>query len=225
MTIRKAPRPPLDAAPKGHCRMCGDPILTKDGSRTAQNRRWCDSHQIEARIRQHPVYARAAVFRRDRGICRDCGTDCTAYDTQSPPAYSGIGITLHAKIGDPYRVQINRERALDWCERLLTKTQNPRNRQSMECIDLGQWEADHVYPLWLVDREEPGAWKYWTLENLVTRCPSCHQEKTSKEAGQRAKVKRLNGTTPKRRKGQKIPQRANPWPPRGSRKIQNRRAQ
>ena len=67
-------------------------------------------------------------------------------------------------------------------------------------------------PLHLVDRSQPDAWKYWTLDNLVTRCPGCHQEKTNKEAGSRAKIKRLNGTVKKKRRGPKIPQRANPWP-------------
>ncbi len=209
MTVRKAPRSPFDDAPKGHCRMCGEPIVNKAGA-ILQNRRWCDAHKVDARIRQHAVFARAAVFLRDRGICADCGCDCTSYMSWIPT-------------GD-YRVQINIARAQEWCDRLLNKPQNPRNRQSTECIDLGQWEADHVYPLWLVDRDEPDAWKKWTLDNLVTRCLSCHQEKTSKESGQRAKVKRLNGTVKKKRRGPKIPQRVNPWPPKGSRKLGGKRA-
>jgi len=204
---RKAPRSPFDGAPKGHCRMCGGPIPSKTGE-PHKGRSWCDAHKVEGRIRQHAVFARAAVFLRDRGICKDCGEDCTSYRAPRGPGYS-------------YRVQINRERAADWCERLLTGKQNPRNRQSTECIDLGQWEADHAYPLWLVDRDEPDAWKHWTLENLRTRCPSCHQAKSDKEASQRAKVKRLNGTVKKKRKGPKIAQRANPWP-KGSRKIRGR---
>ena len=218
VATRKAPRSPFDNAPKGHCRMCGEPVRNKAGA-ILQNRRWCDAHKVDARIRQHAVFARAAVFLRDKGICADCGRDCTSYMQES-----GIIVASTMSGPVPYSVQINRERALDWCERLLNGKQNPRNRQSTECIDLGQWEADHAYPLWLVDREEPEAWRYWALENLVTRCPRCHQDKTIIEAGQRAKVKRLNGTVKKKRRGPKIPQRVNPWPPKGSRKLGGKRA-
>lgn len=219
---RKPPPSPHDKAPKGHCRMCGEQILRRDGSLLPnKTRRWCDAHQLEARIMQHVVFARAAVFLRDRGICKDCGEDCTSY----------IGYDL---AGFRYKIQINRERALDWCYSLLWKKgkdgkrrlrpQNPRAPQSAGRIDLGQWEADHQFPLWLVDRDKPDAWKYWSLDNLVTRCPSCHQEKTNTEAGRRAWTKRMNGETKKKRKGPKIQQRANPWPPKGSRKLGGKRA-
>ncbi len=211
MTRKVTALPFADAEP-GHCRLCGVAILRKDGQ-PARNRRWCDSHQLEAKVIGQPIRARAAVFQRDRGICRDCGLDCTSYETP-----------LLNMLGDPiwpeqnYRVQINRERALEWCDRALKAS----NMVAIWPIDLGDWHVDHARALHTVDRDDPDAWKYWTLENLRTRCPECHKAKTAQEAKDRGKVRRLNGQT-KRKPKQKIPQRANPWPAKGARKLQGRK--
>ena len=50
------------------------------------------------------------------------------------------------------------------------------------------WEADHIYPLWLVDRSSFKAWRYWTLENLQTLCSVHHKEKSRREARIRAYI-------------------------------------
>ena len=198
MTRKVTALPFADAEP-GHCRLCGIPILTK-ANQPARSRRWCDSHQIEAKVIGQPKRARAAVFQRDRGICRDCGTDCTSY---TAPEHFGDDGRYRAR----YQVQINRERALEWCDKALKVS----NMVAIWDIDLGDWHVDHAMPLHLVDRSKPDAWKYWTLENLRTRCPDCHKAKTAQEAKDRGKVRRLNGET-KRKPKRKIPQRANPWP-------------
>ena len=114
-------------------------------------------------------------------------------------------------------MQINRERALMWCDRMLCKSQH--QRQTLYQIDLGEWHMDHAMPLHLIDRDKPDAWREWTLTNLRTRCPVCHEKKTAYEAKMRGKVRRLNGTT-KKKPGKKIAQRANPWPK--GRKLQGR---
>ena len=89
-----------------------------------------------------------------------------------------------------------------------------------ECVDcgddtLGMLEVDHDTPLWSVDRAAADAWKYWTAENLVLRCSPCHKTKSAREAKQRAKEKRLNGTTGQNKRKAKIPSRGFPKPPPG----------
>lgn len=212
---RTPPKPPFWDADPGICRGCGEEFLTQAGER-ARNRRWCESCKEAWRIAGHPTRARAAVFARDRGICHDCGTDCTTYRTFGPDRRQ-IDPTSMEYV-QFYQVQINRERALAWCDRILGKTENPRNPQSEYAIDLGEWHVDHAMPLHLVDRDSPEAWREWTLPNLRTRCPSCHEAKTVHEAKMRGKIRRLNGTTKKNPKA-KIPQRANPWPKRGARSF------
>ena len=193
---RTPPKPPFWNADPGICRGCGEEFLTKAGER-ARNRRWCADCAEAWRIAAQPHIARAAVFRRDMGQCHDCGRDCTSYEVRN------------AEVFGTYTVRINRGRAVDWCERMLGKSQH--RRQTLYQIDLGEWHMDHAMPLHLIDRDKPDAWREWTLPNLRTRCPVCHEKKTSYEAKQRGKVRRLNGTT-KKKPSRKIAQRANPWP-------------
>ena len=54
----------------------------------------------------------------------------------------------------------------------------------------GNWSADHIYPLWLVDRSQPEAYRYWMPENLQTLCAKHHTEKSRSEARARAYVRR-----------------------------------
>lgn len=196
---RTPPKPPYWDADPGVCRGCGKEFLTKAGER-AKNRRWCADCAEAWRVAAQSDVARAAVFRRDLGVCHDCGEDCTRY--------------CQAGVPKPYMVQINRERALDWCERMLGSVRHAK--QKLYSIDLGAWHVDHAMPLHLIDREKPDAWREWTLPNLRTRCHTCHELKTTHEAKMRGKIRRLNGTTKKKPKA-KIPQRANPWPKRGKR--------
>ena len=195
--LRTAPKPPFWDADPGICRGCGEEFTTKAGERH-RGRRWCADCAPAWRVASQPLVARAAVFQRDVGICHDCGLDCTSYEVDSGAAWG------------TYRVQINRQRALVWCERALDVVNHSQQR-SRYLIDLGDWHVDHAMPLHLVDREKPEAWREWTLPNLRTRCPSCHAEKTAEEARMRGKVRRLNGTT-KKKPGRNIAQRANPWP-------------
>lgn len=53
------------------------------------------------------------------------------------------------------------------------------------------WEADHRYPLHLVDRSLPydQIVKYWTIENLQTLCHLCHTIKTAAENRARSKAR------------------------------------
>lgn len=72
-----------------------------------------------------------------------------------------------------------------------------------ECRPL---EVDHIVALWMVDRDDPDAWKFWLIANLQLLCERCHKAKSAREAKMRAKEKRLRGEScngPKR----KIPSR------------------
>lgn len=55
------------------------------------------------------------------------------------------------------------------------------------------WHMDHIVPL----IESNGDIKYWTLPNLQTLCKRCHAEKTSREATERAKKRRMTAGMPK----------------------------
>ena len=207
-TLRRPPPYPHAKAAPGFCRACGESVLTAKG-KPHKGRRWCDKHQLDGKVIGDARRARAAVFMRDMGICAECGEDCTSYETLGHgdvPRCNGGAAT--------YRVQINREKALEWCRKALTLSA----RQPIWAIDLGEWHVDHICPLHLVDRERPDAWSYWGMSNLCTLCPSCHEIKTTKEAKGRAKVRRITGQNkvkPKR----KIQSR-NDWPK--GRKLQSR---
>jgi 5-methylcytosine-specific restriction endonuclease McrA len=58
------------------------------------------------------------------------------------------------------------------------------------------WHADHVLPLWKVDRTVPEAFWFWTMANLQTLCLKCHAAKTKREAGERAALKRPQASLP-----------------------------
>ena len=216
---RSPPKPPFWDAKPGICRGCGVQFTTKAGERH-MGRRWCANCALDWRVASQPHIARAAVFMRDLGVCHDCGEDCTSYDEDIESWCADVREPLGlSPAWGKYRVQINRRRALEWCERMVNKVGH--QRQTHHLIDLGDWHVDHAMPLHLIDREKPDAWREWTLPNLRTRCPSCHAEKTAAEAKARGKVRRLNGTT-KKKQGKKIPQRQNAWPLPGSRKLRSR---
>jgi len=190
--VRSPPPLPFQDAPGGQCRACGVEILTKAGV-PHKGRRWCADHQLDGKVVGSPRRARAALFMRDLGVCCDCGRDCTSYMQQQDGDVFVLQIGLCFKVRQTpiplYRVQINREKALEWCDKAMTLS----NRIAIWPIDLGEWHVDHAMPLHLVDRTDPEAWKQWTLENLRTRCTACHEEKTTKEAKVRAKIRRITG--------------------------------
>lgn len=63
---RRPPRPPFDDAPKGLCRVCGNPTVPP-------LRRWHKTCLYHWLIASDPKFARRAVWFRDRGICAQCG--------------------------------------------------------------------------------------------------------------------------------------------------------
>lgn len=167
--IRKPPKPPGWNLPKGYCRFCADEIREDNGTRlvlkTAKRwHSWPEHNCLQAwKIATDPQFARTQVFLRDFGICAGCGCDTKG----APPD------------------------GFDWAEIIEDlKTISPK-MATWGTMGLGKWELDHIVPLWVIDREEVTALKYWLLGNMQTLCDSCHAEKTGKEAANRAKMKRI----------------------------------
>lgn len=79
---------------------------------------------------------------------------------------------------------------------------------------LAELEAEHIFPLWLVDREKPDAWKFWTIDNLRWACKAqCHKQKSRGEAARRAKMKRLQAQAPVTKRKREKRERWAPRPP------------
>lgn len=202
MKHRQPPAPPFKDSPAGVCRLCGGQILTKD-EKPNKARRWCVPCGRRWRIAKYPEIARAAVYIRDSGVCALCGTDGTSY----PATYDGRG----------YQVQLDK----GWLfERCLLVAEGKRLKLNGTLPPLGNWQADHVIPLWCLDEERAKSLVYWGLDNLQTLCPDCHAIKTEREAAQRAKMKRLRAKRlgKKSRPKRKIPSR--PFPKRPGRSVE-----
>lgn len=85
-------------------------------------------------------------------------------------------------------------------------------------------EVDHIKECWEGGRN--------TIDNGQLLCDKHHKEKTSRKGKQRAKADRQGGKTGQYARRQKakakgtyrgIAQRKDPWPPKGSRKLQSRK--
>lgn len=128
---RIPPKPPyFDTVPEGTCRWCNVEIgLTPKGKPSKS--RWHHHCVAEYKLLHWPTNTRKAVWRRDKGVCRGCGVQCSRR--------GGL-----------------------------------------------KWHMDHIKPL----IEALGNIDYWRLPNLQTLCTDCHKAKTSKEATERAAIRR-----------------------------------
>lgn len=155
----------------GWCRLCAGEILmlNKAGEIVRHNRRsWHPECVSVWNIAARPRCARELVRERDHGICRTCGA----------PAE----LRYEPEFGSP---------PVEWvCNESLSRSA-PGYGRACPVVSRELWHVDHIVPLHLVDRDAPHALKYWLLGNLQTLCTSCHGEKTAREAGVRAKVKRI----------------------------------
>jgi 5-methylcytosine-specific restriction endonuclease McrA len=73
---RKPPLPPhFDCTPVGTCRWCNQAIgLTRTGKESRA--RWHPACVKEYQLMFWPSEARKVVWKRDKGVCRSCGTQC-----------------------------------------------------------------------------------------------------------------------------------------------------
>lgn len=119
---------------------------------------------VEQSVIRSPKFARLFCYARDRGECQDCHN---SIDTMA----------------DASRL-LQIERFIE--ERSKVKALVYR------CPTLyGAWEVDHIDPLYAVDREAPGAYKFWLPGNLQTICRRCHKRKNRAENRDRRKVRAI----------------------------------
>lgn len=187
MTQLRRPPVPHWNSPVGYCRWCGEKIEANDKRRRHWHKPCSDAYNIAVHLRA----AYHKLVERDGPRCRDCGAEegaVTRFE-KSKSYWAAVGMER----GNP-----NLYRAVQ--NGLATPV------RPVHC----RLEVDHEFPLWLVDREAPDARRYWGLDNLALRCVDCHKAKTAREAGERAKIKRLTGG--RKRRGPAI--RSRPFPKR-----------
>lgn len=110
-------------------------------------------------------------------------------------------------------------------DRDVSRAMKERVRREQDGICARSWcdapalDVDHIIPLWNFGKN--------TRANLEALCPDCHAQKTTAEAKVRAKAKAQGGETGQharrmKRGGSSIKAKANPWPPKGTRKLGSR---
>lgn len=134
---------------KGLCRYCKQDV-TRFNKRA---RTFCSPECVhEYKIRASPSYARAEVYKRDHGICRLCGLDCSKFFSGLKKAIKGL------KKADRDQGASNYFKAFD------VELVPWKHRSSF-------WDADHCKPV-VMGGGECG------LENLRTLCLPCHRRVT-----------------------------------------------
>lgn len=172
--IRKPPLPAifLRFHPLGECRWCGCAIY-KNGNpcEFAPRRNWHDGRLGEPdclyafKLLTDPATQRAAVWKRDRGLCYICGrAPRTGTDYYLP-----YGESLSIGVDDFGRFEFV---AIEW---------------------RSGWQLEHKVPLWKVAHlPDAQRLKYFQLGNLGIACTKpCAERKTAREAAERAKLYRL----------------------------------
>lgn len=159
--IRVPPLPHVGCAAPG-CHLCGEEVNRWGG----RARRWHDGRHGEPYCLAHYRFAtnmqnamRDWLAWRDQGACASCGRACA--------------IRLVADRTRPDSLWEPDDRAYYGYVHLRT-------------VEL--WHADHIVPLWRVDRSLPWptVFRYWLPDNVQTLCDRCHKAKTAREAGYRA---------------------------------------
>jgi hypothetical protein len=75
---REPPKPPHYHNPlPGQCRWCGQLIFKTDGITLNKRANWHPSCVKEYKLLHWPAVTRKAVYRRDKGICKECGHQCS----------------------------------------------------------------------------------------------------------------------------------------------------
>lgn len=145
----------------GSCNWCGGAILRPDGTPNLR-RTWHRDCVGAYKIATSSEFQRRACFDRDRGICAECRIDATTLWCGWRRAGSCYFVGDDDCPGGP-AIMIEPART---------------------------WEADHVVPLWSIDRSAPDIVRFWTVDNLQTLCVPCHAAKTAREARERSHRRR-----------------------------------
>jgi 5-methylcytosine-specific restriction endonuclease McrA len=150
------------------CRWCGKQLT---GRRTS----WCsDGCLAEYEIRSSSSAAAWHVYKRDAGVCAECGLDCVEFKRVARRmlrrSKTGWGGDVDEQVGEFARTWINDRRAEGWDWRTL-------------CTGRRCWEVDHV-----VSVEDGGG--CCGLDGLQTLCQPCHKAKNARQARRRARKNR-----------------------------------
>jgi 5-methylcytosine-specific restriction protein A len=162
----------IERAPSGRalCRWCK--MEVPKGRRT-----FCSAPCVhEWRIRNSPVYARKQVYKRDRGVCKECGrsaADLVEKLSRERPSL---------KVGDDHEAQ-----KLAWAALLDSLIAEGFDRYSL--LERILWQADHIV-------EVINGGGTCGLDNLQTLCVPCHKRKTRRLAAERAAARRQSTGQP-----------------------------
>jgi hypothetical protein len=168
---------------RGLCGWCGKPVTDTTPVR-GWLKFWHEECAAERAIIEQPAYARDAVFKRDLGVCVDCGEDWSdAY------RLTGGRVVWH----DPDQST--------WFEEDPGLVWGVAYYQFQLLVSVSLWHVDHKVPLWKVRHLPPlQRIEYFKLANLITRCEHCHKIKSRKEAAERAHFNELAGENSPKRK-------------------------
>lgn len=188
--VRLPPMPFYSPVVPGRCRWCGAAIVHPPGHKRAgepARNTWCPKWTGRDCVGEYMLATssdmqRRALRDRDKGICAGCGEH---YARRRKVLRRSC--TRGCLDGNP------RVCSARWCG--IPGSAAPMALPEGPCCcfeyDYG-WQADHIVPLWSVDRSEP--WpqvlRWWSLDNLQTLCLPCHDAKCAAEAAARASLRR-----------------------------------
>lgn len=185
---------------RGSCGWCGLAVEEKTRVRGFL-KFWHDACDVERSIIEQPAMARHFVFKRDKGICADCGEDWSEMSIFRPAAPSRMA----GDNPDPDRFSPGPKPG-SWCY--------VYHRDGAPYVDLlviSLWHVDHKVPLWKVQHLPPlQRLEFFKLANLVTLCQRCHKRKSAQEEAEKAHLDRLSVAPPQ----DKPPKPKRNWPQR-----------
>ena len=158
---------------KGTCTWCG-------GELPRGRRSWCSQSCIDRFCEcWNPDWIRRQAFKRDKGICANCGHDAQYWLNWLQRMKRGYGYREDRLCGHqdkqyPYREHVNRR-----SRKNRRRFQRYRAAWHKTLVHLMHWEADHIVPV-----VRGGA--MLGMANIRTLCKRCHDAQTAKLAGERA---------------------------------------
>jgi hypothetical protein len=204
---------------RGICGWCGLPV-TETTSKRGWLKFWHDACSAERTIIEQPAAAREALFKRDRGVCVDCGEDWSQKVRFVPEFYAQAWQRDRAEEGEFWTLGPDGKR--------FVHLSRVHGAPYVSLITVSLWHADHAVPLWEVAHlPDIKRLEYFMLANLLTRCERCHIIKSREEAARRAKFdrmaqERVTKSQQKLKWGSRPMKSGNRFPPRGSRPMKGK---